>query len=270
MHPHHLKRTRGDFPFGLTPITDLRDPTGIGFSILKLHEGEHHRIQCGHECALLLMTGQLNVQVGQDICQAQRSSLFDQAPFSCHVDAHTEIQLQALSDVEVALFEVSNSQTFSPEFYSPEDTSNEPRGEGLVGNQCLRHVRTIFDDANSHPHSQLVLGEVINFPGRWSSYPPHHHPQPEIYHYRFSHPQGYGHGELGEEVLKVRHGDTVRILDEMDHSQCSAPGYAMYYIWVIRHLPQQRYSIPQFTPEHTWTMDSSAVVWSPQEEEVLV
>ncbi len=127
----------------------------------------------------------------------------------------------------------------------------------------LRFVRTIFDRSNSHPDTQLVLGEVVNFPGRWSSYPPHHHPQPEIYHYRFTNPHGYGHAELGEDVYKVRPGDTLKILDELDHSQCSAPGYGMYYIWVIRHLPNSRYTVPVFTDEHRWTMDPASHFWSP-------
>ena len=74
---------------------------------------------------------------------------------------------------------------------------------GQVGGACLRLVRTIFDRTNADPNAELVLGEVITLPGRWSSYPPHHHPQPEIYHYRFTHPQGYGHAELGEDVLLV-------------------------------------------------------------------
>ena len=90
------------------------------------------------------------------------------------------------------------------------------------------------------------------------SRPPHHHAQPEIYHYRFTEPQGYGHGELGDHVFKVRQFDTLKILDQNDHSQTSAPGYGMYYIWVIRHLPGDPYTVPRFTPEHRWTMEKGA------------
>ena len=110
---------------------------------------------------------------------------------------------------------------------------------------------------------ELVLGEVVTLPGRWSSYPPHHHPQPEIYHYRFTEPQGYGHAELGETVLKVRHGDTVKIADGFDHAQAAAPGYGMYYAWVIRHLPGNPYTVPEFTEAHRWTMAKDAKYWKP-------
>ena len=112
-------------------------------------------------------------------------------------------------------------------------------------------VRTIFDGRN-RPQAKLVLGEVVTFPGRWSSYPPHHHPQPEIYHYRFTDPRGYGHAELGDDVLKVQQHDTIKILDFNDHSQVAAPGYGMYYIWAIRHLDGDPYTVPEFTREHAW------------------
>ena len=128
-----------------------------------------------------------------------------------------------------------------------------------------RYVRTIFDAGNSPPEAGLVLGEVVTFPGGWSSYPPHHHPQPEIYHYRFTAPQGYGHAELGEAVVKVREFDTVCIPAGHDHAQCAAPGYGMYYSWVIRHLPGAPYTAPSFTPEHAWTMSRDARFWWPAE-----
>ena len=109
-----------------------------------------------------------------------------------------------------------------------------------------------------------MLGEVVNLPGDWSSYPPHHHAQPEIYHYRFTAPQGYGHAELGDEVFKIRQYDTLKIPAGLDHAQCAAPGYGMYYSWVIRHLPGRPYTAPEFTAEHAWTLDRDAGYWWPE------
>ena len=104
----------------------------------------------------------------------------------------------------------------------------------------------------------------MNYPGRWSSYPPHHHPQAEIYHYRFTLPQGYGHAELGDEVYQVRSYDTIKILDGVSHAQVSAPGYGMYYIWVVRHLPGNRYTGFRFTEEHQWVLDPAHQGWQPR------
>ena len=150
-----------------------------------------------------------------------------------------------------------------PRVFRPADVADERRGEGQVGGRCLRLVRTIFDARNSPPEVRLVLGEVVTLPGGWSSYPPHHHPQPEIYHYRFTHPQGFGHAEHGDDVFKVRNNDTIRIQAGNDHAQVAAPGYGMYYAWVIRHLPGKPYDVPEFTAEHAWTMKPDAKIWEP-------
>ena len=112
-----------------------------------------------------------------------------------------------------------------------------------------------------------MLGEVVTFPGGWSSYPPHHHAQPEIYHYRFTAPQGFGHAELGERVMKVRPYDTIKIPAGLDHAQCAAPGYGMYYSWVIRHLAGDRYTVPEFTEEHAWTMQPGRRSGGPASDE---
>mgnify|MGYP001791367995 CR=1 FL=1 len=61
-------------------------------------------------------------------------------------------------------------------------------------------------------------------------------------------------------------GDTVRILDAVDHPQCAAPGYGMWYAWAIRHLDGDRYGTPTFTEEHRWTMQSGADHWWPKED----
>jgi 5-deoxy-glucuronate isomerase len=109
----------------------------------------------------------------------------------------------------------------------------------------------------------MVLGEVINHPGKWSSYPPHDHPQPEVYHYRFFPSHGFGHAEKENEVFKVFNCDSYAIPPGVTHSQCAAPGYAMYYIWMIPHLPNDRFGPDSriFRNEHTWVMDGSAPIW---------
>jgi 5-deoxy-glucuronate isomerase len=158
----------------------------------------------------------------------------------------------------------ANERSFPATLYLPKDITPEFRGAGLVQGACLRNVRLIFD-RTTRPESNLVVGEVVNYPGKWSSYPPHHHDQPEIYHYRFTDPRGYGHAELGEDVAKVRDGDTVFIPPGLDHAQVSAPGYGMYYLWMIRHLPGNPYTGFTFAEEHRWTLDASQQGWLPKD-----
>lgn len=267
--PNFNTKHREGFPLGMTKVTEKNDPTKIAFSIIKLERGEDFHLHSPMECALLLLDGEMQLSLDGREYELSRKSLFEESPTAVHLPQNTPISIKAKSTIECALFETENSKDFPATVYLPNDTDNEHRGKGLVSETSLRYVRTIFDNTNSHPNAELVLGEVVNFPGRWSSYPPHHHPQPEIYHYRFTDPNGYGHGELGEEVFKVKQYDTLKILDNKDHSQCAAPGYGMYYIWVIRHLENNRYTVPEFTKEHSWTMEKGVKEWIPEEMTVL-
>jgi len=268
----HLTQYRTGFSTQYTSITaagEADHDTGMDFGILKLKAGESWQEDTPDEVALLHLEGTVVVEINDDTYTNTRISLFDEAPFCCHVPIKTAIAATAITDCEFAVIRTANHESFPVEIHTPETVANEHRGAGQVDGACLRWVRTIFDDTNSHPNAQLVLGEVVNMPGRWSSYPPHHHPQPEIYHYRFTDPRGFGHAELDDTVLKVRHNDTVKILDEKDHAQCSAPGYGMYYIWAIRHLPSNRYTVPEFTEDHAWTMAPDATFWLPKEEALV-
>ncbi len=266
---YHLKNNRNGFSWGITKITNLNDennPTKIELSVLKKQADEVYQEETQLEKAFLLMSGNVVVEIdNQEKVTFQRSSLFDESASCFHVPANTKVKITFLTDSELTIYGVLNEKKFPAEIYYPTNVVNEHRGKGQVGDTCYRFVRTIFDDRNSHKNAELVLGEVVNMPGKWSSYPPHHHPQPEIYHYRFTLPQGYGHGELGEDVLKIKQNDTVLILDEVDHAQCSAPGYGMYYSWVIRHLENNRYTVPEFTKEHDWTQKPEANFWQSKE-----
>ncbi len=250
-----LKNNRCGFPLGKTLVTNMDDETGIGFSILKMSKGEKLQFVADNEMAILHMDGVIGVKVEDKRYANKRTSLFDELPFAIHLCQGTSIELQAEVGAEFCLFETKNSNLFPAKVYLPENIQNEHRGLGLVNDTSYRHVRTIFDANNSTEEAQLVLGEVINMPGRWSSYPPHHHPQPEIYHYRFDNPKGFGHAEHGDDVYKVKSFDTLKIMPGFDHAQVSAPGYGMYYLWVIRHLDNARYDVPEFTKEHVWVME---------------
>lgn len=266
-HPLHLTQHRAGFGPGTTEITRVDDPDGAGIAlaVVQLAHGERLSGVAPSETAWLLMEGELDVVIGPRRARWSRRSLFDEGPSCAHVCAGTELSLEARSDVQLTRYRTASERRFEPALHAPTEVREEHRGAGQVRGACHRIVRTIFDRASADPAAELVLGEVITLPGRWSSYPPHHHAQPELYHYRFTHPQGYGHAELGETVLKVRANDTVKILAPDDHAQVAAPGYGMYYAWVIRHLPGAPYDTPEFAPEHRWVMEPGARTWWPED-----
>lgn len=265
-----MKIENSGFKKGYNPIINFKElpwdnPKNpkMNFGILIMDAKEIWNLHEAMEKVVILLKGAVILewtsasQKKSEEKSIARSSIFDENPWCLHVPQDCYIEIEAESETaELAIISTPNDTIFPDKLYSPLDCISEERGKGTMKETSTRIVRTIFDDTNS-PKSNLVVGEVINYPGKWSSYPPHHHEQPEFYHYRFLPEQGFGFSMLGKDAVQVHHGDTVLIFNE-DHAQTSAPGYAMYYIWAIRHLDGKRYgpstNTPEFTLEHTWVM----------------
>lgn len=253
--PRGLIRNTLGFRHGYTPIVGKGSAAGINFGILKLTRGEEKNLTSRLESAYLLISGRLSIFYDSKNYTAQRNSIFNENPTAVHFSKNSCVKIKAETDCELAVFRTENRKEFKTIIFDSKNMlSSERRGKGILEDTSYRIVRTIFDLTN-RPESKMVLGEDINFQGRWSSYPPHHHPQPEIYHYRFKKPQGYGHAELGDDVYKIHNYDTIKILNKKDHAQVAAPGYDMYYVWAIRHLPGNPYIRPIFAKEHKWILE---------------
>lgn len=248
------------FSDGKTDVVRKEDSyqTGMNFSVLRLRQGESYTLTSPLESAYLLMTGEVIFHYENESRQVKRHSYFKESPFALHLSPYTKSHVETCKDTEILVIQTENEASFEPILFDERNMlENEHRGKGLLENTAYRIVRTIFDKRN-RPESNLVLGEIITFQGRWSSSPSHAHPQPEIYHYRFSEPKGFAFAEDGEAALKVGHNDTLVIQNEKTHAHCTAPGYALYTMWCIRHLPNRPYSIPDFTKAHDWARFESA------------
>lgn len=259
------------FHIGEHTILSLdKDPEmGMNFKLIKLRAGESYAISKGYESALLLMTGKVIFSDGKLIQACERYCYFRELPLVFHVDSSKSIEVQAGTHCEVLLVQTENPKTFESIFFDATNIlESEQRGQGLLHNTSLRNVRTVFDKRNRQ-QSNLVLGEIITYSGHWSSSPSHTHIQPEVYHYRFSEPQGFAFAENGKQALKIAHNDTLFIRKNKAHAHAVMPGYALYTLWFIRHLEKAPYYQPDFQQEHAWTMKKSANlrVWQALEDE---
>lgn len=253
-------------PFGygynaITTMDENDDNTMMDFGILRLKSGQVAIDTDQKERAFLLIKGRVLLEWQGSQQEIVRNSILEENPWVLHVPKGIEVKVTGIShDSEICVTKTVNDVNFTAKLYTPEDCASEDRGKGSMQEASTRIVRTVFDYSNA-PYAKLVLGEVVDYPGKWSSYPPHYHPQPEIYFYKFAPENGYGFSQLGEEVVKVKNNDTVKILDNVSHPQVTAPGYAMYYVWVIRHLDDNPYVKPVFEPEHLWVMERNAKIW---------
>ncbi|TDT56496.1 5-deoxy-glucuronate isomerase [Fonticella tunisiensis] len=252
------------FEYGYNPITTIDDKeknTMMDFGILRIGKGQTEVDSEKKERAFLLVQGEITFEWEGKRETIKRNSCFDEAPWVLHVPQGVEVKITGVGeDSEICVTKTINDTVFESKLYTDKECASEERGKGTMKETSTRIVRTVFDYSNAK-YSNLVLGEVIDFPGKWSSYPPHHHPQPEIYFYKFYPENGYGFCQLGEDVVQVKNNDTVKIVDDLSHPQTTAPGYAMYYLWVIRHIDGNPYITPIFEPEHLWVTDKDAKIW---------
>ena len=237
-------------------LTHDGDPeVGLDFGVVSLAAGESWvgEANADLERAVLVVSGKGKLVLdGAGELAFARTSFVEESPAAAHAPPGTRVAVHAESDCEIAVVATPNRARFAPRLFQPADVENEHRGKGMLEDAAYRIVRCVFDRRTAPAEARLVLGEVVTLPGRWSSYPPHHHAQPEIYYYRFAPPQGYGHGEVGDDVYVIRDRDLLRITRGRDHGQVAAPGYHMYYLWAIRHLPESPYEGFEYHVDHAW------------------
>ncbi|MDR0590011.1 MAG: 5-deoxy-glucuronate isomerase [Spirochaetaceae bacterium] len=275
MQFHH----KTPFARGYTPLVTRSGAAAdmlMDFGVVTLLPGENwERSSRTDEQCLLLARGSAKItwQVnaagpGPEHGDVSRPDLFDYSPWCLSVPRESKVFITAGKDgAEWYYAATDNPKKFRAKLFTPEECRSEFRGEGTMRETSTRIVRTCFDDTN-RSESNLVIGEVIGVPGKWSSYPPHHHPQPEIYHYRFRPEQGFGLTAIGDTPYLIRDKDTILIREGQVHPQVTAPGYAMWYLWVIRHIDGAHYGpathTPIFVEEHKWVMGDENSIWNPR------
>ncbi len=205
------------------------------------------------ETAILLLEGKVTYQWEAQTETAKRSDVFSEPPYCLHMGKDTKAVITASEDSEIIVQSTTNENIFVSRFYKPADCKIELMGETQWEGTAKREVLTIFDYKNA-PYSNMVMGEVITKAGRWSSYIPHSHPQPEVYYYKFDKRQGFGGAFIGENVFKVADGSAASIPGGLTHPQTSAPGYNMYYCWMIRHLDNNPWTTRDNDPVHEWLL----------------
>lgn len=236
---------------------DLGTQMDVGLLVMEAGD-EYAILEPEKEVAILLFEGDTDFCWNGRTVEASRPDCFRYEAYCLLASRRTEITLRARSHCELYIQRTVNERDYEPVMFTPETVQTQHAGaNGELMGAMHREIKTFFDYENA-PFSNMVLGEVMNYPGTWSSYPPHHHPQPEVYFYRFDYPQGFGVGFANGEIHKTGHNGCL-VINEGFHSQAAAPGYAMCYAWGIRHLngdPWQKTRIDD--KEHSWLWEKDA------------
>lgn len=225
-------------------------------TVYQMKPGEERRfLHADEEMALLLVKGAVTYRWEDHAQTVERQDFFKEGAYCLHVCRETSVTVQAHTETELLVQATDNPRHFACVFYTPENSTEETFGQGQFDGKAQRTVRTFFDYSNA-PYSNLVMGEILIPQGGWSSYPPHQHPQPEVYYYHFEKPQGFGACFIGDEACIIRDGSFAAIPGGLCHPQVNAPGYPMYYVWMIRHFDNAPWTDRLFDPAHAWLLDT--------------
>ena len=232
----------------------------IELSLVQLAEGERERLADDAEICAVVLSGAFDVTIGGvELGTAARDgSVFERAGDAAYVPPGQALELVARRDAVAAVAAAPLADRPAGAARLIGAGKQDVRSAG-TGNWS-RSIRTILgpdDDAG-----RLVLGETINPPGNWSSYPPHKHDRDappdevaleEIYYYRFEPSGGFGvqlvYDDRDERAQIVHDGDVVAIPSGY-HPVVAAPGYSLYYLWVM--AGEGRELAPFFDPRHAW------------------
>jgi 5-deoxy-glucuronate isomerase len=237
-----------------------RDTTLIDLRLVRLPAGERQELQDEGELCGVVLAGAVDVTIaGAALGTAARAGdVFESMAEAVYVPPAEELELAAVSDavVAVAAAPLDGGKAGRARLIRASDQHVREAGTG----NWSRTIRTLLgpdDDAG-----RLIVGETINPPGNWSSYPPHKHDRhappaevalEEVYFYRFKPEGGFGvqliYDEASEHAHVVRDGDAVAIPAGY-HPVVAAPGYAMYYLWVM--AGEGRQLAPYLDPRHAW------------------
>jgi 5-deoxy-glucuronate isomerase len=254
----------------MRPLTTAGNETAhINLAMADLGAGEELELPAHGETAAVVMSGVVDASTadGAGLGQAgDRASVFDAPGDTVYAPAGTGLRLRVLdgaAQVAVASAAAEPSAQAPPaRIIGPSEQRIAEVGEG----NWSRTVRTILGP--EHDAQRLLLGETINPPGNWSSYPPHRHDRhnppeevdlEEVYLFRTDPAGGFGvqlryelDGDRAEETFMVR-DDDIAVIRTGFHPVVAASGYELYYLWVM--AGEGRVMMPYLDPAHAWVMN---------------
>jgi 5-deoxy-glucuronate isomerase len=218
-------------------VAPEREGDLIGLALADLETGQSFESPGDLETVVVVLSGVIDVEAdGKSLGSAGgRSSVFEGPGHAIYAPPGIALRLTATTSAQLAI-------------------ATAPAGQGAPSK-----ARIIGPEDAA---GRLLLGETINPPGNWSSYPPHKHDREappdevrleEVYLFKVDPPEGFGvqvrYDDAGTEAFTVRDGD-VAVIRSGYHPVVAAPGYSLYYLWVM--AGEGRQMIPHFDPAHAW------------------
>ncbi|MCL6538394.1 MAG: 5-deoxy-glucuronate isomerase [Acidothermus sp.] len=254
----------GDSPTQRVLVTPGEQTEYIGLAAAELGPGQRLAVCREEESVIVVLSGVVEVRLdgGMLGVAGGRRDVFERPGYAIYVPPRERVELMARTPTELVetWAPLDGGEAAPVRIIGPNDQRLAQVGSG----NWSRSVRTILGP--EHAAGRLLLGETINPPGNWSSYPPHKHDRQappdevrleEVYFFKVDPPEGFGvqirYDDDGEELFLVRDGDVAAIRSGY-HPVVAAPGYSLYYLWVM--AGEGRQMIPFLDPRYAWIQQS--------------
>ena len=240
----------------------------LELGILRLKKGERYEGNTAdREMAAIILQGRCDI-AGKGFSYeniGKRKTVFAGRAMAAYLPVRTAFSVVCRDNCEIALCFSRTDEALEPALVKDTDVTV---GEGGVLN-WRREVHSIIDERMNA--SKLCIGEAYNYPGNWSSWPPHKHDvsdlpyegiMEEIYFYRYNLPQGFGFQAVYtddrsiDELYRVEN-DTAVEIPRGYHPYAGAPGYYGYFLWIM--AGEKRGFYRRTEPAHSW-IDAAEIV----------
>lgn len=234
----------------------------VGFDVYQLRPGQRlHLNSDKEELCLVLVAGiaSMATQKTEFHNIGKRMSPFERTPpYALYVPDNDSVEIQAQTDVELAVCRAPGKGTYPARLIVPEDIGIEHRGKG----RNKRLVHNILPD--SAEADSLLVVEVYTAEGDTSSYPSHKHDTEgvehetyleESYYHRLSPPQGfcmqrvYTDDRSLDQCMAVYDKDVVKV-PRGYHPVATLAGYDSYYLNVMAG-PVRKWKFT-WEKDHAW------------------
>ncbi len=228
---------------GFLSLTAGKELTYIEFGIVNLKAGSSFQQEKdeGKETGLILLKGKGKVEAGEKVWKIERKDVFSQKGFGIYIPPGISWSVEAEKPLELAVARALSKKRGEPVLISSEMVKKELRGK----KGFRREVYNIIDEKVDA--DKLIIGETINFPGEWSSFPPHKHDRDnlpeeskleEFYFFKIKPEDGFGMARLytAEKDLDeayVIKNNSFLLIPKGYHPIAVIPGYSLYYLWVL-------------------------------------
>ena len=236
---------------------EYKGKTGSREAVLTIFEGK---------CSIEIMTADKELSYRSI---GDRRDVFSGKPTMIYLPPDVEYRIVAESTVEIGISMAPSTSDSPPILVKPEEVV-----EASVGSWNWRRiVRTSIGE--NVKAQKLLVGETINPPGNWSSYPPHKHdkkslseaPLEEVYFFKVKPPNGFGIQRIYtppddedpfDEIFLIENNDAV-VIPRGYHPVVAAPGYQLYYLWVLAG-EERKYGAWSDDPNHNWLRNCESLI----------